>query len=195
MVYAVFSCSHYANGYFHAYDIASTIKDLDFWVHVGDYVYEYGLYSSYASDSPERKAQILPEWEQISLQDHRNRMATYHLDEGLRNLRARAPLIACWDDHETTNNPYGDGTQEHTGAENHQETCPVNSTSPDAEKDAAECDRDEGPAADRFNGAFQAYLEWMPLRRYKGSMGVVTVGAINQVISWGDMATIVTFDT
>lgn len=51
MVYAVFSCSHYANGWFHPYDIASTIKDLDFWVHTGDYVYEYGLYSTYASVS------------------------------------------------------------------------------------------------------------------------------------------------
>jgi phosphodiesterase/alkaline phosphatase D-like protein len=37
MVYAVFSCAHFSNGYFHAYDVASTIKDLDFWVHVGDY--------------------------------------------------------------------------------------------------------------------------------------------------------------
>lgn len=71
MVYAVFSCSHMANGYFHAYDVASTIKYLDFWVHTGDYVYEYGLFKTYASDSPEGKARILPEWEQISLQDHR----------------------------------------------------------------------------------------------------------------------------
>jgi phosphodiesterase/alkaline phosphatase D-like protein len=38
LVYAVFSCSHFANGYFHPYDAASTIKDLDFWMHVGDYV-------------------------------------------------------------------------------------------------------------------------------------------------------------
>lgn len=125
LIYAVFSCSHFANGYFHPYDVASTIKDLDFWLHIGDYVvrqqvyrcpkwlfliiflrhfwshklcsdsfsvcqcmqYEYGLYSSYASDAPERKAQILPIWEQIDLQDHRLRQATYHLDEGLRNLR------------------------------------------------------------------------------------------------------------
>lgn len=87
MTYAVFSCAHFANGYFHAYDVASTIKDLDFWVHVGDYLYEYGLYSPYASDSEERKAQIQPEWETIDLQDHRLRQATYLLDEGLRNLR------------------------------------------------------------------------------------------------------------
>jgi phosphodiesterase/alkaline phosphatase D-like protein len=38
MTYAFFSCSHYSNGYFHPYDVASTIKDLDMWIHVGDYV-------------------------------------------------------------------------------------------------------------------------------------------------------------
>jgi alkaline phosphatase D len=38
LTYAVFSCAHFANGYFHPYDIASTITDLDFWIHVGDYV-------------------------------------------------------------------------------------------------------------------------------------------------------------
>ena len=38
MVYAVFSCANFGNGYFHAYDIASTIQNLDFWVHVGDYI-------------------------------------------------------------------------------------------------------------------------------------------------------------
>jgi hypothetical protein len=94
MVYAVFSCAHFSNGYFHPYDVASTIEDLDFWVHVGDYVYEYGIYSTYASDVEERDLATLPAWEQISLQDHRNRMATYHTDEGLRNLRRRAPMIA-----------------------------------------------------------------------------------------------------
>lgn len=47
----------------------------------------------------------------------------------------------------------------------------------------------------RFNDAAQSYLEWMPIRRYEGTMGVVNIGSIHQVISWGDMATIVTFDT
>jgi PhoD-like phosphatase, N-terminal domain/PhoD-like phosphatase len=41
LIYAVFSCSHFSNGYFHPYDVASTIKDLDFWMHVGDYVVRY----------------------------------------------------------------------------------------------------------------------------------------------------------
>ena len=35
LIYATFSCSHFGNGYFHAYDVASMIKDLDLWVHLG----------------------------------------------------------------------------------------------------------------------------------------------------------------
>jgi phosphodiesterase/alkaline phosphatase D-like protein len=38
LIYAVFSCANFATGYFHPYDVASTIKDLDFWIHVGDYL-------------------------------------------------------------------------------------------------------------------------------------------------------------
>ena len=164
-------------------------------IHLGDYVYEYGAFEPYASDAPERKAQILPVWEQISLQDHRNRMATYHTDEALQKLRARAPLIACWDDHETTNNPYGDGTPENTGAENHQEVCSVDTNATDEDKAGAGCDRDEGSATTRFNDAARSYFEWMPIRHQEGTMGVITVGDIVQKVSWGNMATIVTFDT
>jgi alkaline phosphatase D len=159
MNYAVFSCSNYGTGYFHAYDVASTIKDLDFWVHVGDYFvrvlctvayclrrhewpaltylflvvqYEYGAYRTSAIDIPDRKGWILPLWELITLQD-------YGVDEGLRNLRyvyghfvaqqvillrfthvdthlyylccsKQAPMIGVWDDHEMTNNAYGQGS-------------------------------------------------------------------------------------
>jgi hypothetical protein len=82
-----------------------------------------------------------------------------------------------------------------TGAQNHQPVCSANSTSPNGEKASANCDRDEGTATDRFNAAAQAYLEYLPLRTAPGSMGVVTIGTITQVIEWGKLATIVLFDT
>lgn len=40
LTYALFSCSNWGWGYFNAYD-AATRYDLDFWVHLGDYIYEY----------------------------------------------------------------------------------------------------------------------------------------------------------
>jgi PhoD-like phosphatase, N-terminal domain len=52
MTYAFFSCSHYSNGYFHPYDVASTIKDLDMWIHVGDYVVSCIDKSFFSSQKP-----------------------------------------------------------------------------------------------------------------------------------------------
>eukprot|EP00977_Amphora_coffeiformis_P022096 scaffold10436_cov107-Amphora_coffeaeformis.AAC.2 len=193
--YAFFSCAHFSNGFFHAYDIASSVKNLDLAIFLGDYYYEYGNYDTYARDaSALRDGQVLPIWETIDLQDYRNRHSTYVAhDEGLRNLRRRVPLLAFWDDHETANDSYG--TIDSLGAENHQPVCPVNETSPVEEKAQAECDRDEGDAKTRFEAAAQAYLEWLPLRYVEGSMGQLNIGSLNKVIEWGDLATIVGLDT
>jgi hypothetical protein len=51
------------------------------------------VYSYSTAPLPERRAQLLPIWEQIDLQDYRLRQATYHLDEGLRNLRYVFPKL------------------------------------------------------------------------------------------------------
>jgi len=79
-------------GYFHAYDVGSIVSGLDFWVHTGDYIYEYGNYSTYARDSPERGALLDPKWEIVDCQDYRNRYAQYRRDEALQTLHRVAPL-------------------------------------------------------------------------------------------------------
>lgn len=67
---------------------------------------------------------------------------------------------------------------------------------PDFLKDRVyECDRDEGNVSERWNAALQAYLEWLPLRKGPGSMGVVEDASLTQVIEWGDLASLVVFDT
>jgi phosphodiesterase/alkaline phosphatase D-like protein len=58
-----------------------------------------------------------------------------------------------------------------------------------------QCDRDEGDSVQRFNAAARSYFEWLPIRHHPGSMGVVEIGSLNQIIKWGDMATIVAVDT
>ena len=40
---AVFSCSNYPKGYFNAYAEAAKHGDLDVALHLGDYIYEYGM--------------------------------------------------------------------------------------------------------------------------------------------------------
>lgn len=82
-----------------------------------------------------------------------------------------------------------------TGAQNHQPVCPANRTSPPEDIAAANCDRDEGDSGVRFNQAFQAYMEWMPVRYQPGSMGQIDLGSFTQIIQWGDLATFITLDT
>ncbi|CAE8627182.1 unnamed protein product, partial [Polarella glacialis] len=187
MNYAVFSCSHWGFGYFHAYDVAATIKNLDFWIHVGDYINEYGNFLTYGSEST-RGVSFEPPWEIVTLQDYRLRHGQYNTDEALLNLRRRAPMIAIWDDHELANNAYADG------AENHQATCTANEASSAADQDKAGCDSGEGKYTDRMQAATKAYMEWMPIRPGAGATGLVDT-SITQIIEWGDLATIVGLDT
>lgn len=159
------------------------------WVHVGDYIYEYG--SSTATDFSDRtwgyqanrwpSAELMdPQWEIVELNDYRRRYAVYHTDHGLQQLRARAPMIATWDDHEITNNWF------FQGAQNHQSTCP---------EDATYCDEAEGSWVERINAGAKAYLEWLPIRRGTDDQSGLMNTDIKQVIEWGDLATIVSVDT
>lgn len=135
--FGMVSCSNYEGGYFSAYRHLAQRNDLDFVMHLGDYIYEYevGKYGP----GPEIGRSHDPEHEIVSLSDYRRRFAQYRQDPDLQELHAVAPFITIWDDHEVTNDTY-DG-----GAENHQ---------PDTEGDFYE----------RRDRAYQAYFEWMPLR-------------------------------
>ncbi len=133
--FAVVSCSNWQFGYFNAYNRIAE-KDVDVVLHLGDYIYEYGV-DGYGNKKVDRKH--LPAHEIITLQDYRTRYSQYHLDEGLQNMRQQHPMIAIWDDHEVANNTYVDG------AENHQ---------PDK----------EGIFIERKAAAKIAYYEWIPIR-------------------------------
>ena len=140
--FAVFSCANYPAGYFNPYQAAAdSAVDYDALVFLGDFIYEYandpGAYASaYAA---ELGREVSPENELVSLDDYRLRYSTYNGDESLQALRAKAPSIMMWDDHETANDSYA------TGAQNHQ---------PDS----------EGLWSDRVDAAMQAYYEWNPIR-------------------------------
>lgn len=134
---AVVSCSNWEFGYFNAYDRIAE-KEVDAVLHLGDYIYEYepGRYG----DTTIGRTHV-PAKEIVSLSDYRTRYAQYRLDQGLRNMTARHPLVAIWDDHEVANNSYV------TGAQNHQP--------------------EEGDYAQRKAAARQAYYEWLPIREGK----------------------------
>lgn len=130
------SCSNYEGGYFSAYRYLADRSDLDFVLHMGDYIYEYGPGGYGPGASIGRIHE--PDHEIVSLADYRIRHAHYKTDPDLQACHAAHPFISAWDDHEVTNDTWREG------AENHQD--------------------DEGNFHTRRSRAYQAYFEWMPIR-------------------------------
>lgn len=92
---AVVSCSSIWAGFFNAYRNISARGDIDFLVHLGDYVYDY---------PDERQLKRMPS-EKVkdcaSLADWRERHKYYLLDPDLRTARQNKTWIAEWDNHDT----------------------------------------------------------------------------------------------
>ncbi|TXC76169.1 alkaline phosphatase D family protein [Luteibaculum oceani] len=135
--FGVVSCSNFQAGHFNAYRFASQRTDLDFILHLGDYIYEYGEGGYGYNEDTQRGHE--PDHEMVTLEDYRLRHSFYHLDPDLRRAHQLFPWITTWDDHESTNDSYKDGAQNHT-------------------------DSTEGDWEIRKNAAAKAYSEWMPIR-------------------------------
>ena len=82
--------------------------------------------------------EVDPPYEITTLSDYRRRHASYKLDADLQEAHRQHPWICTWDDHETANNSWSDGAQNHNGG--------------------------EGDWEDRKSAGRQAYLEWLPIR-------------------------------
>ncbi|MEM9670318.1 MAG: alkaline phosphatase D family protein [Pseudomonadota bacterium] len=163
---AVISCSNFPFGYFNVYDALADEGDLDVVIHLGDYIYEYGpdSYGGEAGEALGRRHN--PPHEILVLDDYRQRHAQYKADPSLQKAHASAPWICTWDDHESTNNSY------RTGAENHNDG--------------------EGDWTERKAQAVQAYLEWMPVRDPAAGQ---PRAAIWRSFDFGDVATISCLET
>lgn len=135
---AIFSCSNIGFGYFNAYAHAAARDDIDLAVHLGDYIYEYphGYYPS--ADQAVTSRLPLPATEILHLADYRLRYASYRADPDLQALHAAKPMLIQWDDHESANDSWEGGAQNHN---------------PDR----------EGDWNLRRAAAMQAWREWMPV--------------------------------
>ena len=91
---AVASCQHYEQGYFSAYRHMLD-DDLDFIVHVGDYIYEGSWGAQIRRHESPRGA--------LTLADYRNRHACYKGDADLQRAHAMYPWLLTWDDHDVSN--------------------------------------------------------------------------------------------
>lgn len=132
---AIFSCSNLGYGEFNAYGHAAARDDIDLVLHMGDYIYEYGR-GGY-DIGPEFSARIFPADEILTLADYRLRYASYRSDPQLQAIHANFPVIPSPDDHESANDSWEGGAQNHTV--------------------------DEGDWSARRNAATQVWREWLPV--------------------------------
>lgn len=154
----VFSCSNFPAGFFNAYQAAAEKNDLDLWLHLGDYLYEYPM-GGYATSNAKKLGRVpSPLHEIITLADYRERHAQYKLDHGSKALHSNAPIIAVWDDHEFSNDTWK------KGAENHA------------------IDGSEGDFYARRSAAIKAYHEWMPIREQQNKRKIFREFKIGKLI-------------
>jgi len=138
--FGVCSCANYGFGYFHGFRHMAERPDLDAVLHLGDYFYEYGN-GNYPDGTPEQPQlrMLEPPNETVTLEDYRIRFSLYRRDPDLQECHRQHPFVVVWDDHETANNSWMDGAQNHN-----PET--------------------EGPWPVRLAAARQAFFEWIPIR-------------------------------
>lgn len=130
------SCNRWVDGYYTAFGQMAE-DELDLIVHLGDYIYEYGID---VSESPRQKS--LPQAykkETTDLDTYRLRYGLYKSDPNLRAAHASAPWLVTRDDHEVDNNWAGDVPQ-------------------DPDKQSTEA------FIERRAAALKAYYEHMPFR-------------------------------
>lgn len=181
---AVFSCSNFEKGYFNAYAEAAKEAGLSAVLHLGDYIYEYGpgAYVTPAMAPPPagqgitepRVGQLNPSSE-IVLQDAYNaRYALYRSDPHLQALHAALPWIVIYDDHESANDAWTGG------AENHQPGT-------------------EGDWKARERASLAAYYNWMPIRDPQGRQYLDPTTenptSLARTFTFGRLAKLVMLDT
>jgi len=139
--FGVCSCANYGFGYFYAFRHMAERADLDAVLHVGDYYYEY---ENGSFPEPALQLRMLePPHETVTLEDYRMRLSLYRRDPDLQECHRQHPFIVVWDDHETANNSWMGGAQNHDPAT-------------------------EGPWPVRVAAARQAFFEWIPIRDNPG---------------------------
>ncbi|KAL1744013.1 PhoD-like phosphatase-domain-containing protein [Schizophyllum fasciatum] len=145
---AVYSCSQFQNGHFNAYGVGTHNTSADFFVHLGDYIYE-----SVGNGGGIGRA--VTGRELATLADYRERLAQYRTDPSLIAAHQNHPWITVWDDHEIADNAWKAGT-----ADSNDSTISVGDN-------ASGCSFSPSGACftDRKLAGVRAYHEWLPVRQ------------------------------
>lgn len=144
---AYFACQDYGTGFYNAHrDMAA--QDVDLVVGLGDYMYENSFFEGGVREVPSTvDGQIR------TLDEYRNQYRTYNSDLNLQAVRAMAPMLVIWDDHEVEDN-YAGNLQGGYYAD------------PAADGTPARTDQTDGPEfsfAQRRKNGYKAFFETHPI--------------------------------
>ena len=161
--FAVVSCANFEAGYFNVYASLADRKDIDAVLCLGDYYYEYAT-GGY-SPNPAAGRVVEPLHEIVTLDDYRMRHSIYRLDKDLRRLHQLFPWFCIWDDHESANDSWMGGAENHNTG--------------------------EGDWIARKEASKKAYFEWLPIR----DNDLEGQYEIYRTASYGVLADIILLDT
>jgi alkaline phosphatase D len=133
--FAYVSCQDYIGRYFNNYLSLLDNDDLDFVVHLGDYIYETTGDEQFQSAGGARSIEFTDQEGALtlgvgenksqaanSLDNYRQLYKTYRTDELLQRVHERFPMIAIWDDHEFSDDSWSDRATYLDGAGDEQQT-------------------------------------------------------------------------
>lgn len=126
--FAWFACQNWSANHWQGMTLLASETDLDFVVHLGDYIYEANFNAPAGGVEPAHPMITLPDGLPLpgggdyasTLNDYRSLYRIYRGDARLQNVHARFPVIAIWDDHEFSDDCWQDH-QTYTDA-NQQQT-------------------------------------------------------------------------
>jgi len=118
---AVVTCQDYTTGFYNAYNHVAN-EDLQFVIHLGDFIYEYAQYEGFEDQIVH--PMTLPSGEKVAmdLADYRYIYNSYRRDKNLQKAMENHTFIVTWDDHETGDNAYWDYERDTLGAPYHPYT-------------------------------------------------------------------------
>jgi len=150
--FAFVSCQDYSGRYYNSYRMLAKLDDIDFVIHLGDYIYETTDDPVFQSGSPDRFIEFTDQAGAIifnegteteffaarSVDNYRELYKIYRSDVDLRRVHERFPMIVTWDDHEFSDDCHG-----------------ASSTYFDGEREELD--------VERRKNANQAWFEYMPV--------------------------------
>jgi len=161
------SCAKFNAGYFNAYARMADHDDIDFVLHLGDYIYE-------ASNTPpagqtpgaDIGRPFEPLYECKTLADYRMRYNQYRRDPDVQKMHSLLPIIPIVDDHEFADGAWRGGADVHDEAK-------------------------DGPWTARLASCFRARWEWLPIR----PPDPADPGRVYRKVQFGGLADLILINT